>query len=286
MLLSSLCFALINICVKILTNSAELFPQIQDYPVFEVVFFRSIVSLAICITIVKARKLPFFGNNIKWLLIRGFAGATSLTLFFYTLKNLPIAIGTTVQYLSPIFTILFAIKLQKEKVKPIQWLFFLISFSGVIYIGYVKDDNLNIEPFWLMIGLISAVISGIAYNAIMKCRTTDAPITIVMYFPLIATPITFVLCLVTGFVIPIGIEWLLLLTIGVMTQIAQISMTRAFHADSAARVTPVKYVGAIYALMAGMFIFDENMSLVMSFGIVLILLGVLLNTFFKNTKTA
>ena len=286
MLLSSLCFALINICVKILTNSGELFPEIQDYPVFEVVFFRSIISLIICIAIIRAKKIPFFGNNKKWLIIRGLAGVTALTLFFYTLKNLPIAIGTTVQYLSPIFTILFAIKLQKEKVHPMQWLFFLISFSGVVYIGYMKDDSLNIDPFWLMIGLISAVISGIAYNAIMKCRETDAPITVVMYFPLVATPLTFILCLITGFVIPAGIEWLLLLAIGVMTQLAQISMTRAFHADSAAKVTPVKYVGAIYAVMAGIFIFDENLSLWMSLGIALVLLGVLLNTFFKNFHQA
>jgi drug/metabolite transporter (DMT)-like permease len=282
MLLSSLCFALINICVKILTNSGDLFPDVQDYPVFQVVFFRSIISLVICVSIIKTKKIPFFGNNRKWLLIRGFAGVTSLTLFFFTLKNLPIAIGTTVQYLSPIFTILFAIKLQKEKVQPRQWFFFLISFSGVIYIGYMKDDSLNIDTFWLVIGLISAVISGIAYNAIMKCRETDAPITVVMYFPLVATPLSLVLCLATGYVIPVGIEWLLLLTIGVMTQVAQVSMTRAFHADAAAKVTPIKYVGAIYAVMAGIFIFDENISLWMSIGIGLVLLGVLLNTFFKG----
>jgi drug/metabolite transporter (DMT)-like permease len=34
--------------------------------------------------------------------------------------------------------------------------------------------------------------------------------------------------------------------------------------------------------MAGIFIFDENISLWMSIGIGLVLLGVLLNTFFKG----
>ncbi|MFT4600371.1 MAG: drug/metabolite transporter (DMT)-like permease [Arenicella sp.] len=282
MLLSALCFALINILVKILTNSAELFPEIQEYPVFEIVFFRSIISLAICTSIIKAKKIPFFGNNKKWLLIRGFAGFTALTLFFFTLKNLPLAISISVQYLSPIFTILFAIKLQKEKVEPYQWIFFMLSLIGVAIIGYFKDPNLHFNPLWLGLGILSAIISGIAYNAIMKCRETDEPITVVLYFPLVATPITLILCLTTGFVIPIGIEWIILLGIGLLTQVAQVSMTRAFHADSASRVTPIKYVGAIYAVAAGVFIFDENLGLMTSIGIILILIGVLLNTFVKS----
>src|SRR5690606_22522507 len=115
-LLSSFCFALINICVKILadpkvdhTHLGRIFEDMQIYPVHELVFFRSLISLVICVSIVKARGIPFFGNNKKWLLIRGIAGATALTTFFFTIQNVPLAISTTVQYLSPIFTVLFAI---------------------------------------------------------------------------------------------------------------------------------------------------------------------------------
>lgn len=282
MLLSSICFALINICVKILSNPGTLAVDIQDYPPYELVFFRSIISLIICISIIRVKKIPFFGNNKKWLVIRGFAGVTALLMFFFTLKNMPIEIGTTVQYLSPIFTILFAIKLQKEKVEPIQWMFFVISLLGVAWLGFFKDGNTPFDPIWLILGLVSAIISGIAYNAIMKCRATDEPITVVMYFPLIATPLMLGACLIFGFVIPMGVEWLLLLAIGLLTQAAQVSMTRAFHSDTAAKVTPIKYVGAIYAVAAGFFIFNEEIGWYSSIGIVLILTGVVLNTFFKS----
>ena len=286
MLLSSLCFALINICVKILSNPNGLFPEIQDYPPYELVFFRSIISLSICIAIVKSKNIPFFGNNKKWLITRGIAGATALTLFFYTLKNLPIAVGTTIQYMSPLFTIILAIYLQKEKVKHIQWLFFLVSLSGVAVLGYFKDPEVEINYLWVVVGLISAFISGIAYNAIMKCRTTDDPITVVMYFPLIATPVMFTFCIINWnkVAIPQGIEWLLLLAIGLLTQVAQVTMTRAFHADTAEKVAPIKYVGAIYAVASGYFIFDEELGFYSSIGIVLVLIGVLLNTFFKDIK--
>lgn len=284
MLLSSLSFALVNLIVKILGGNTDLFPEIQSYPVAELIFFRSIISLSICITIIRAKKIPFFGNNIKWLVTRGVFGATSLTLFFLTLKNLPIAIATVVQYLSPVFTIIFAIYLQKEKVKPVQWIFFLTSMIGIFIIGQDKGGNTDYNPIWLVVGLVSAVLSGIAYNAIMKCRETDAPITVVMYFPLIATPFTLIYILLTGYTIPNGIEWLLLLLIGILTQIAQVSMTRAFNSDVASKIIPIKYIGAIYAVSIGFFIFNETLSLYSAIGIVFVLLGVLLNTFLKSRK--
>lgn len=284
MLLSSFSFALVNLIVKILSDQHNQYPLIQDYPVFELVLFRCIVSLSICVAIIKAKKIPFFGNNIPWLITRGFAGSIGLSLFFFTLTNLPMALATIIQYLSPIFTIIFAIYINKQKVNPIQWIFFLIALIGVLIIGLNKDDTVVTNPIWVLIGLISAVFSGIAYNAIIKCSKTDEPITVVMYFPLVATPIALVLTLLTQYVIPQGIEWLLLLLIGVLTQIAQVAMTRAFNADVASRVSPVKYVGAIYALTIGYFVFDETLSLYATIGVIFILIGVLLNTFLKDLK--
>jgi drug/metabolite transporter (DMT)-like permease len=284
MLISSISFAFVNLLVKVLTNSSGVFEFIQDYPPYEIVFFRSIISLTICFYIIRKKKIPFFGNNKKWLIIRGVFGATALTIFFYTIKHLPIAVATTVQYLSPIFTVLFAIYLLNQKVKPIQWVFFIISLLGVALIGFGKNSDVTsaIEPFWVVMGVVSALFSGVAYNAIMKCRTTDHPITVVMYFPLIATPVMIVIMIINGFVMPIGLEWGVLLIIGIFTQIAQIFMTKSFHEEEASKITPFKYLGAIYAVCIGVFIFDENLSLIVYVGISLILVGVLLNTFLKR----
>ncbi len=284
MLLSSLCFGFVNLIIKILADQHDLYDSIQNYPEFELVFFRCMVSLSISITIIRMKKIPIFGNNRKWLLVRGLAGSTGLTMFFFTLTHLPMAIATVIQYMSPILTIVFAIYLNKQRVLPIQWLFFLISISGVLIICLSKGSVDDFNPIWIIVGLTSAVFSGIAYNAIIKCSTTDEPITVVFYFPLVATPIMVVFMLIQGYVIPHGIEWILLLAVGILTQIAQISMTRAFNSESASKVSPVKYVGAIYAVLIGFFVFDETLSLYASLGISLVLLGVLLNTFFKGRK--
>ena len=272
MLGSTVFFSGVNVCVKYLDH----------IPVHELVFFRSVISLLISIVLVSTLDAPFFGNNRKWLLVRGVFGFTALSLFFFTIKGLPLATATTLQYLSPIFTVIFAIFLIGEKVKNIQWIFFGIAFSGVVI---MKGFEPGFDAKYFIMGIISAVCSGVAYNGIMKCRKTDHPFTVVMYFPLVAVPIMGVWTFL-DWTAPQGSDWILILVMGVGTQIAQVLMTRALQMETAARITPLKYVGAIYATVLGYTIFDERLSAVTFIGIGLVLAGLLLNSFWKQRKQA
>lgn len=287
-ILSGLCFFVVNFFVKMLgqPDSAPI-NGLQKYPAHELVFARSLISFTISFVIIRYRKLPLLGNNRRWLLLRGTAGMVALTLFFFTLHELPLAIASVLQYLSPIFTVMIAHQLFKEQVNKWQYLASLLAFSGVVLIGIsslteaVTGEELDL--FWMVMGVISAFLSGVAYNAISKLKTTEEPINIVIYFPMLALPITGVWCLFE-FTFPRGVEWLLLLTIGVFTQMAQVLMTKAFMFGQTAVVAPFQYVGAIYALISGWFIFDERLSTWNLVGISVILIGVLLGTIMRNYK--
>lgn len=288
MILSGLCFVIINFFVKVLGGASDIpfFEELQTIPAHELVLARSIVSFFISFVIIKQRKLPLFGTNKKWLLVRGLAGTVALTLFFYSLHHLPLAIATTIQYLAPIFTVIFAIIILKEKVKSLQWFFIGLSFIGVLMIGLDKimDSSPSAESIsflWLGLGMLSAVFSGIAYVAIIKLKPTDSPINIVSYFPMIAIPFMVVFCLFE-FTMPQGIEWLILLIIGVFTQFAQILMTKAFHEGSASTITPFQYLGAIYALLLGYLVFHETLSWIVNIGIICVVGGVFINALIKK----
>jgi drug/metabolite transporter (DMT)-like permease len=86
------------------------------------------------------------------------------------------------------------------------------------------------------------------------------------------------------FVMPSGIEWLILLIIGICTQIAQISLTRALHYESSSLIMPFQYLGSVYALLVGYLVLDERLNTIVIVGVFLILLGVILNTIFKSKK--
>ena len=174
-----------------------------------------------------------------------------------------------------------------ERVKKLQWFFILLAFVGVGLIGFnnllAADQHENINYLWFGLGILSAAFSGIAYTAIIKLKETDTPINIVIYFPMLSLPIMTVWCLFE-FTMPSGIEWLILLIIGIFTQIAQVLMTRALHEGSAGLITPFQYLGAIYAALVGFFIFDERLSWIVYVGIVLILIGVVVNAVLRSYK--
>ncbi|PHR22260.1 MAG: EamA family transporter [Fluviicola sp.] len=287
---SGLCFLVVNFFVKILGAGPEqdIIDNVQVYPGHELVLARSIVTFVISWSIIRYRGISMWGVNKKWLLIRSLAGTTALTIFFYTIHHIPLAIAIVVQNLSPIFTVILAMFLLKERVRTLQWFFIVMSFFGVALIAYDQlghgDSNFGeISFFWLGMGMVSAFISAIAYTAIMKLRTTDSPIVIVMYFPMLAIPLMTILCFFE-FTVPQGIEWLILLTIGVFTQFAQIYMTKAFHQGTAAGIIPFKYLSIIYAFLVGYFFFGEKLSWTVDVGIAIVLIGVLSNGFIRARK--
>lgn len=287
-ILSGLSFTVVNFFVKLLGNpdSSVLGENLQSYPAHELVLARSIVSFTISLFIIKRRKMPVWGNNKRWLFIRGIAGTIALTLFFYSIHHLPLAVASTVQYLAPIFTVLFAIWLLNERVNFHQWFFILLSFIGVALIASGRfiaptESNEQFSYLWFGLGMVSSAFSGIAYVAIMKLKNTDEPITIVMYFPMIAGPIMIVLCLF-DFTMPQGIEWLYLLIIGIFTQMAQILLTRALHIGNASTITPFQYLGAIYAFLIGLYAFNEHLSWIINLGILITVSGVVINAVLKR----
>ncbi len=289
-ILSGLCFLVVNFFVKILGlgPNQELIPGVQTYPGHELVLARSIVTFIISYAIIRHRKISMWGVNKKWLIIRSIAGTTALVIFFTTIHKMPLAIAIVIQNLAPIFTVILAMILLKERVRLLQWFFIMLSFSGVVLIAYAQLQGnetqiATISLFWLGMGIVSAVFSGIAYTAIMRLKETDEPIVIVMYFPMIAIPLMTILCFF-DFTMPRGIEWLILLVIGLFTQLAQISMTKALHNGAAATITPFQYISVIYAFLVGYFFFGEALSWLVDVGIALVLIGVLTNALIRARK--
>jgi drug/metabolite transporter (DMT)-like permease len=288
-LLSGVSFLVVNFFVKILgSGESQLLPVSGNkFPPHELVLFRSIISFSISAFLLKKRNLPILGYNRKWLLVRGVSGMIALTLFFYSIHNLPLAIASSVQYLAPIFTIILAVLIIKERMIPIQWLFIVIALFGALGIGLnnllVDDKQFQISWFWLGIGIISAFFSGIAYVSILKLKKTDSPLNIVIYFPMLSLPVMGVWS-IFSFVMPQGIEWIYVFVIGVFTQIAQIAMTRALVSGSASTITPFQYLGSVYAILVGYFLFDERISFYALCGIAFIIVGVIANVLVSHFK--
>ena len=176
MLLSTFLFQLMNVCVKI----------IPHIPAVEIIVFRSIISLVICLVSLKIQNVSVWGNNKPLLFFRGLTGSIALILYFQLIHEIPLANAVILQYLAPIFVAVIGIYMVKEPVKPIQWLFFLISFAGIVV---VQGFDFRIQTIHVILGITASLFMGLAYNSIRKMKMTEHPLVIIFYFPLVTLPI-------------------------------------------------------------------------------------------------
>lgn len=268
MLISTLAFSIMNLVVKVISH----------IPPTELILFRSLISFGLSYYTIRKLKINPFGNNKKSLILRGVFGTIALTCYFYTIQNIPLASAVTLQHLSPIFTAFLAVFMLGEKLAPIQVVFFILSFAGV---ALVKGFDERINLLFFMLGLSSAVFAGLAYNFVRKLAKTDHPIVVVFYFPLIAIPVMLVLSFF-NWVTPTGWDWAYIILMGICTQVGQLYMTKALHAEKANKVIILKYLNVIYALIFSVFLLGETYSFLALLGIILVLSGIVLNVSYKQ----
>lgn len=272
MLFSTCCYAGLNLCVK----------QLHHIPPVEMLFFRSLISFAICAVGIYQAGVSLFGNNKKWLIIRGCAGILALWLYFTCLQKIPLASAVAIQYTSPVFTALFASFILGEKMNKWKWVFFLVSMVGV---GFIKGFDPRLSLSFTLIGLASALFSGLAYTSVRKLHATENPFVIIIYFPMLALPITGIYSYL-NWVSPIGTDWFFILAMGILTQFGQFSATQAIQMERLENVTFLNYFGIILALGLGFFLFQETFDAVSLSGMGLVLGGIFLNLVDKEKMKA
>lgn len=270
MLISTLAFACMNITVKYLENVSA----------YQIVFFRSASSLFFTFGFLLKNDIPIIGNNIKLLILRGLVGVTSMTLFFMSTKYLSIGTAVSLRYLAPIFAGIFAVIFMKEKIWPMQWLFFMMAFLGVLVL---KGFDSQINTLGLILVISASVTSGLVYIIINKIGTSEHPVVVVNYFMVIATIVGLVLSL-NSWVNPKGIEWILLFSLGVFGYFGQVYMTKAFQIGKTNIVAPFKYVEVIFTVAFGLLLFNEIYTFWSFLGITLIIGSLVLNVFYKSGK--
>ena len=270
MFVSTICFALANVFVK----------QVSHLPTMEIVFFRCAFGVIFCYIGLRKADADWKGSNRKLLLLRGLFGTTALYFFFLTVQNIPLASAMTIQYLSPIFTTIIAIFLLRESVKLFQWFCYLLAFVGVLFI---EQFDARISFFFLILGVISAFCSGVAYNLVRNLRGREHPLTVVFHFQFVGLMVGSAFT-IFNWQTPRGCDWFYLLLVGVLSQLGQIFLTNALQKEKAASVAIVNYTGLIYGLLIGWLIFNESQTLESMAGMMLVVIGVILSVIYSKQQ--
>lgn len=268
MIISALAFTFMNVFVKSLSN----------FSVYQIVFFRSVGSLFFTIPFLLKNKISLLGNKRTLLIMRSIFGLISMTLFFLSIKYIAMGTAVSIRYIGPIFAALFALLFLKEKIKPIQWFFFLMAFLGVLIL---KGFDTELEVKGIVFALISAVFVGLVYISIRKIGNEDHPVVVVNYFMIISAVIGGLLS-IKGWINPVGKEWLMLLSLGVFGYFAQLYMTKAMQVGETNQIAPLKYLEVIFTIIIGLVWFKEVYTIWSFVGILLIISGLTMNVVSKK----
>ncbi|EOS8332852.1 DMT family transporter [Vibrio vulnificus] len=278
MILSALGFALMSASVK--------YVSVHGIPLFEIVAARALVSLIISYLDVKRKGISVWGNNKRWLFARGAVGTMALMCVYYAVTALPLAEATILQYVHPVFTALLAVLFLKERVQPATLACIVLCLLGVFTMVYPSFDASGVSELPMLsvgIALLGAFGSSIAYVIVRKLSRTEDSSVIIFYFPLVALPVSAML-IGDDFVVPDVALILVLILVGIFTQIGQFGLTKAMQTQTAGNASAYSYVQIVFSALLGVVLFNEVPSIWTLLGGSLIVIGALINVFGPKSK--
>ena len=246
-------------------------------PLGQLVFFRSAFALIpLIIFMVWQNNFPsaLKTTNPKGHLIRCVFGTLAMFAAFATLRFLPIAEATSLTYLSPIILVILATLILKETISTQRWWGVLLGFLGLLVMT-VPNFSTNTSTKTLIgigLGVITAFLMASALLRVRQLTLKGEKIaTITFYFAISGTVIS--LLTLSTWIIPNVTQWVILISIGVIGGIYQLLMTLSFSYANASVLATYEYLGILWALLIGMFFFDEIPNIFFWIAVPLILAG-------------
>ena len=253
MVASALAFSLMGVCVK--QVGARIPPA-------EVVLARAIVSVALSWWLLQREGVNPWGNRKGLLIVRGAIGTAALLCVYAALALLPLAPATVLQYLYPTVTALLAWLMLGEPIGKRVMVAMALGWSGVVLVaqpaGLLQGAS-ALPPLAVLIALGGALFTSLAYVSVRSLGSSEHPLVIVFYFPLVALPLSLPLVALDP-VLPTPSELLWLIGVGVFTQLGQVYLTRGLTALPAAQATAISYVQVAFAGLWGWLVFGESID--------------------------
>ena len=165
------------------------------------------------------------------------------------------AIAYTVS--KPLFTTLVAVILLREVVNSHRWIATAIGFGGVLIILRPGTANMDLTAFVAILSALTFAITNVLNRKLSKTEPTNR---IMFYYHLFGVAL-FLGPTIWVWQMPIGKEWFLLTSLGVLNTAALFCFLRAFAVGEASAVGPAENMRLVYAALFGFFLFSEIPSI-------------------------
>jgi drug/metabolite transporter (DMT)-like permease len=261
MVAAGLSFALMGVIVSLAAS---------QFSAAELVFYRAIVQLAVAWAVLAGAGLSIRTKTLGMHVHRGVAGFVSLFMFFYALTKLPVATAMTLNYMSPLWLALLLTLIARERPGAPLTVTIVLGFAGSVML---LRPTLSAGQIWpATIGLVSGVISAIAYWNVRQLVRAHEPVArVVFYFALFAALGSIVwMAPQQWHPITTANAWMLA-GVGIFGSAGQLTMTRAYGKGSTLVTAALSYSGIVFSALLGVLVGHDALPLIAWLGIALII---------------
>ena len=228
---------------------------VATYPVGEVLFTRTAVSLITCALFILPRTgfAVFHTQRLSHHVMRSVSQGFSQTFLLIAFSLMPLAGAIAINFSSPLFATLVSALLLKEAVGMARWAALLVGFCGVLIVTNPGADTFQIGALF---ALANAVLYGSVTAAVRGMTATESAETLTLYQLTLLTAF-FTLLLPLGWVTPTPADAVWIVFNGASNAVGQYWWTRALHLAPASAVAPFYYLSLIWASVLGFAVWDE-----------------------------
>jgi drug/metabolite transporter (DMT)-like permease len=222
----------------------------------EIMFWRQLMSIPLILGwLIATRRLAMLRTQRpRTHFLRALYGTVGMLFNFGAVILLPLAEATTMAFTAPIWAVMLAVLLLKDRVGIWRWSAVLCGFAGVLLIAQPGSGDIPLQG--ALVALAGAFMVALISIQIADLNRTDKPVTIVFYFALFSVPMT-ALTLPFAMSAHDGSGWLLLLAIGLTGVIGQLLLTAALRFGAVASVIVMDYSSLFWATLYGWLFFDS-----------------------------
>ena len=223
------------------------------------------------------------------LLLRGLTGGVAVVLYFLTIEHLNVGLATLLNYTSPPFTVVLARVFLGERLtgRALAALALTMVGVGLVVAGQPRPEGppapvvmalggtAPADPFWIAMGLLSAICSAGAITTIRALRSGPQPESVWSIFfsfcvvgALCAAPLSRELHA------PDAREAALLLGVGGTAMLAQLGMNGVMRWVPAAFFGITAQLSVVFTMLLGALLLGESWTALSGAGALLTLAGV------------
>ena len=275
LLLAELCFTASTIFSKLLTNSSGI-------SAIEVTFSRFFLGFVVVSAIIYKNNMSLMSNKLSLLIWRGVLNTIAVMLFFLASQYTSITNTHMLNMTYPFFIFLFApLFFRQERIAVVLYLFLVTGMMGIWLVINPVFKEINRGDIF---GLLSAVVAAFAVITLTMARKNDSTMVILFYLMSIGTVLNG-LVMIPVFILPAGQEWMLIMASGLIGVLGQIFITYGYKYISARAGSLISTSRILYAVILGVLVFSEEITLRIAAGGLLIMLSIIAVIFFHHPET-